>query len=186
MSRWQASDWVEHALGELKERGPQGLILDALCTSAGRTRGSLYHHFPDHQALLTAVVTHWRERYTEDVIRAVRADALRGSRATARLNDLASALDFAVEVGVRRLAASYPSLATAIAEADRRRIAFLTELRRESGFTPKDARAAAELEYAAYIGAQHLSPLFSPARLRALYRHLDGLFTARRRHDARA
>jgi AcrR family transcriptional regulator len=173
--RWQERHWVEHALGELRERGPQALTLERLCASAGRTRGSLYHHFSDHQALLSAVIRHWRERFTDAVIQAIRDERLRGSRAAARLNDLATALDFQVETGIRHLAASYPALQPEVDEVDRRRIAFLAELRREAGTTASDAQVTAELEYAAYVGAQHLCTILPAARLRALYRHLERL-----------
>jgi AcrR family transcriptional regulator len=142
---------VEHALGELARHGPEGLTLESLCQSAGRTRGSLYHHFPDHEALLLAVIRYWRERDTEAIIRTIRDERLSGAKGAARLNDLATAVDFDVEVGIRRLAASRPNLAHAVAEVDRRRIAFLAELRIEAGAGKKDAQALAELEYAAFV-----------------------------------
>lgn len=171
--RWSRTNWVEHALGQLGKRGPEGVTIDALCETAGRTRGSLYHHFGDHDALLSAVLEHWRARYTDVIIDEVEASSTSAREGAARLNDLATAIDFDVEVGIRQLAAGRPWLREAVAAVDTTRIDFLTSLRRRDGSSAKDARALAELEYAAFVGVQHLAPRFSAARLRELYRQLD-------------
>lgn len=175
MARWSRIDWVDHALTQLARHGPEGITIDALCTSAKRTRGSLYHHFAEHDELLRAVVDHWRERYTEALIREVDAAGLDGATSASRLNDLATALDFDVEVGVRRLAASRPWIREAVHAADRQRISYLASLWRRQGVSTKDARVLAELEYAAFVGVQHLSPLFTARRLGELYRRFDAL-----------
>jgi len=176
-SRWTRADWIEHALAQLAADGPDGVTVDALCEGAGRTRGSLYHHFDDHDALLCAVLSRWRERYTEEVIRNIQTAELEGELAAARLNDLATSIDFDVEVGIRRLAANRPWLRNAVTAADRRRIRFLSTLREQAGASKKDAEALAELEYAAFVGAQHLAPIFTPRRLRQLYHDLETMMS---------
>ena len=169
--RWKRRDWAAHALAQLGAHGPEGITIEALCTSAGRTRGSLYHHFEDHDELLMATVEHWRAEHTEALIEAL-ADA---PQPAARLNELATTLDVDVEIGVRRLAATRPTLRAAVLDVDERRITTLTALHERAGASPPIARDLAALEYAAFIGAQHLAPLFPPGRLAELYTFFETL-----------
>ncbi|MBX2803745.1 MAG: TetR/AcrR family transcriptional regulator [Myxococcales bacterium] len=168
MSRFRREDWLELGLRVLGDRGPDGLTVRALCEAAGRTRGSLYHHFADHDALLSALVEHWAQRDTQALIDAV------GTEGDARtLNDLALALDLDVEVGMRRLAAKAEWLRAAVGEVDQARIAFLTALHR-----PRhggDAQVVARVEYAAFLGFQQLEPRPSAEEMRALYRRFEEL-----------
>lgn len=174
-TRWSREDWAIHALEQLARKGVDGVTLDALCRSAGRTRGSLYHHFSDYHALLEATLEVWRDRYTEELIEEIRRAGLAGDTGASRLTDLSTALDFDVEIGVRRLASSRPALRETVAVVDRRRIDFLIELQLEAGSTEEDAHALAEIEYAAYVGMQHLSGLFTAGRLTELYAHFERL-----------
>ena len=87
MARWTREDWTDLALRLLAERGPAAVTVDTLCTAAGRTRGSLYHHFRDHGSLLDATLASWRKRYTDDVIEATPP----GPRAPRRLLELTDA-----------------------------------------------------------------------------------------------
>ena len=152
----------------LGQRGPEGLTVQALCEAAQRTRGSLYHHFADHDALLRGILEHWAQRNTQDVIAEVAPSGDIGL-----LSQLALGLDLDVEVGVRQLVARRPDLKPLVAQVDAMRVAFLVEL-----YTPdfgEQAGTIAQVEYAAFLGFLQLEPRPSLSEMTALYRDFERL-----------
>ncbi|MCP5370960.1 MAG: helix-turn-helix transcriptional regulator [Hyphomicrobiales bacterium] len=177
MSRLRRDDWLDLALAALAEDGPDGLTLEALCDRAGRTRGSFYHHFADHEAFVSALVDRWTADNTERLVAAAEApaDAKAGLDA---LNDLTSVLDPRLEVGMRRLAARQPAVRRRVARVDARRMEVLARLYGAyAALPPAPARTLAELIYTAYLGAMHVWPEAEPKRYwqhgRAFSRLLD-------------
>lgn len=163
MPRFSREDWADHGLEQLSARGPSALGIEAIERSSGRTRGSLYHHFASHAGFLVAVLERWATRHCDEVIAAVNAEP---HDPAAHLNHLAVSLDFALEREVRRLAETRPALLEIVARVDGTRIDFLEQLHADTA----DPRAIAELEYAAYVGAQHLQGVLTPERLEVLNR----------------
>lgn len=166
--RMSREDWARLGLRMLGESGPAGITVEALCTAAGRTRGSLYHHFASHQALLEGILEFWHQHHTEVLIQAAT-----GPKALSALKRLAVALDFSVETEVRRLVAARPDLRPFVAAVDDRRIAFLEDLHRPR--MGREAALAAQLEYAAFLGFQQLLPPPSPEELQTLYEEFQKL-----------
>lgn len=165
MARLSRDDWLVLGLAQLSAHGPDGLRIEPLCAAAARTRGSFYHHFEDHDAFIAALLDHWREWNTDGVIEMVEFEAeISGKRG--RLNALAAGLDQQMEVAIRRFAATNPQASEVVAEVDETRIAYLARMNVEE-ITSDDARARmlAEIEYAAFIGFQHLFPDSDEARL---------------------
>lgn len=178
MARFSRDDWLVLGLAQLSAHGPAGLRIDPLCAAAGRTRGSFYHHFDGHDAFITALLDHWREWNTDGVIEMVELEA-EISGASGRLNALAAGLDQRLEIAIRRFAANAPQAATAVAEVDDARIAYLARLNeQELGFELGRARLLAEIEYAAFIGFQHLFPDAEEARLIEIGETLEGMIAA--------
>jgi AcrR family transcriptional regulator len=153
-TRFHRADWLVLGLRLLAEAGPEGLTIDRLTALAGKTKGSFYHHFQDQPAFIKALLDHWREAHTGHLIRQVNETP--GARARIKtLDRLASELDFAVEIAVRRLAATEPLARQIVEEVDRQRIAYLAELTAAGlGISKESALAVAEVEYAAFVGAQ--------------------------------
>ena len=165
--RLSRDDWTALALRLLRDGGPAALTVARLCAAAGRTRGSLYHHFRDHDALVEAAVERWRAEHTE----ALRAGTPPGEGSSERLHAMAMGLDFPLEQAVRRLAARRPDVAASVAAVDRVRIEHLRALHVAEG--RPDPAARAEVEYAAFLGFQQLE--LSPQRMAALYDWFAGL-----------
>jgi AcrR family transcriptional regulator len=157
MARMTREQWADLGLQVLAEDGPSGLTVARLCERAGLTRGSLYHHFADHDALLRGVLDRWAECYTELLITHANGDAQ-------QLNVLALDLDFAVEQAVRRLVAKFEALRPLVHAVDARRIQTLVRIHRSRGVS--HPREVAELQYAAFLGFQQIE--ISRARLAAL------------------
>jgi AcrR family transcriptional regulator len=163
-ARLAREDWLALGLERLADDGPPALQLERVCAAAGRTRGSFYHHFVDHADFLDALAAHWRKRHTEALI-----DLSQEGSPTVRLRTirlLATRVDAAVELGMRRLAAGNPRIQAVVDEVDRRRIDYMTRLHQaRPGATRNQAAAFAWLEYAAYIGSQILWPDADPEEL---------------------
>jgi len=52
--------WIEAATDVLAREGIAGLRVEALAKRCGVTKGSFYWHFKDRQALLDALLEHWK------------------------------------------------------------------------------------------------------------------------------
>ncbi|MCB2213158.1 TetR/AcrR family transcriptional regulator [bacterium] len=163
-------DWTDLSLKLLGEQGPEALTVDAVCDAAGRTRGSLYHHFNDMEALLAGILERWRVLHTEHLIEVLESATPHAEGQPYRLNSLAFALDYGIERNVRRLIARRPALRHFVAEVDTRRTEYVSELmQRGVGVDPVQAELLAHVVYAAWIGFQHLEPEPDQARLALLY-----------------
>ncbi len=173
MARFSRDDWLILGLAQLSAYGPEGLRIEPLCAAAARTRGSFYHHFDDHDAFIAALLDHWREWNTDGVIEMVELEAeISGKRG--RLNTLAAGLDQQMEVAIRRFAVANPQASEAVAEVDETRIAYLARMNEEElAVNETRARMLAEIEYAAFIGFQHLYPNADETRLTEIGKALE-------------
>ena len=154
--RFKRDDWLQLGLAQLAKDGAAGLTVEALCKSAGRTRGSFYHHFEDHDGFLEALLTAWKQQNTIDV-----ADQILGHQLQDRaqmLSDLANHLDQDLERAVRQFAQSNTIARETVRDVDRIRTDFVIELYVEEGLTKEEARDIAQLEYAAFVGSQIVWP----------------------------
>lgn len=158
MKRWTRDAWLEHGERQLKAEGAQGLTLERLCLSAGRTRGSFYHHFASTDAFVAALLDRWRARDTDGIGEATlaAADPVERRRVLRRLT---AEIDHTLEMAVRRLAETDPRHARRVEEADARREAVLAELlEREFAVGAQRARDAARLIHSIQLAAEMRAP----------------------------
>ncbi|AUR05907.1 transcriptional regulator, TetR family (plasmid) [Phaeobacter inhibens] len=153
---FKKSDWLALGLQELASKGPEALRVKKLCAEAGKTIGSFYHHFEDQAAFIDALLRHWQETFTQPVIDAL--EEIVDARQRAReLSDLATKLDPSIEVGVRLLASQNARVQQAVERVDGLRITYVTQMyAKRFGISADEARLLAQLEYAAFVGAQHV------------------------------
>ena len=154
--RFVKKDWLDLGLQRLARKGGSALTVDAMCEAAGRTRGSFYHHFQDHGAVMEALVQEWKQRNTLDVADAILQQP-QGKRAQT-LSDIANMLDQDLERAVRQFAQSNAIARTIVQDVDEIRTEFVVGLYRDAGLAPELARDIAQLEYAAYVGSQIVWP----------------------------
>lgn len=191
--RLTRDDWLVQGLAQLTAIGPEGVRLEAICDSLGKTRGSFYHHFDDHDAFVDQMMALWRDMNTDDVIDLIEAQAdfdpdelaefaddldldllAEVSSPRGRLNQIAALMDHRMEQAIRRFAHARPPVMTVVQDIDQRRIGFLARLtQREFGIDENTAIALAEIEYAAFVGCQHLFPDAPPERLEAIGARVD-------------
>lgn len=167
MARRSEVDWIAVGLGQLAEHGHTRLTVADLCARSGLTKGSLYHHYPDMSAFRAALLVAWRERNTERLIREAECQASVEEK-TRVLDQLAQALDPALERAVRNWAAHEALAREAVQQVDRLRIDYLAALCREEGASVTEARDHATLTYAVYLGLHQLFGTDEQAILRRL------------------
>ncbi|WP_257387800.1 TetR/AcrR family transcriptional regulator [Tahibacter caeni] len=167
MARRSEVDWIAAGLELLAESGHARLTVADLCARTGRTKGSLYHHYPDMGAFRAALLAAWRERHTEQLIAAAERETRTGDKARV-LDALAQALDLRLERAVRNWAAHENRARDAVQAVDRQRIDYLASLCREDGLAAAEARDRATLTYALYLGLQQLLGADEQATLRRL------------------
>lgn len=159
--RASPAGWCAAGLTLLRDEGVGAVTVERLCAALGKTKGSFYHHFRGLDGYLAALLARWEEDLTDAVIREAGLEEDPRRRGT-RLDAVARGLDHRLDVAVRAWGLWDARARAAVERVDERRVAYLAELYR-AGRLP-DPRAAAELEYAAFVGAQHLGVLSRPAR----------------------
>ncbi len=146
--RRSKADWIEAGIELLKADG--AMTVDRLCRAVGRTKGSFYHHFGDLSGFQNALLSAWEQQFTEGII--VAAELLDSPADRWALVDaMARAADFAAERAIRHWAFHDPRAQQVVARVDERRIAYLA-----TTFPGDDAHDLATVEYAAFIGVEHL------------------------------
>jgi AcrR family transcriptional regulator len=157
-ARFGRNDWIDVGLSLLARRGPEWMTLERLTEACGKTRGSFYHHFEDHSAFLAALGERWQKVGTEIPIGEADAARRTGKRRETLARRTAE-VDNALERNLRRLAASEPVIAEAVARVDEMRIDYVARLfRSELSLPADDAMTRARIQHCAFVGAQMVFP----------------------------
>ncbi len=171
--RFTKKDWLRHGLAELSAIGAEAVKLEAICKSAGLTRGSFYHHFDDHEAYLTELAAQWFETQTSAIASEIDPSTSVITQSET-LTQAALAIDYRLELGIRELGRRLPAVADIVRHADARRLAVLSDLyQRRYGLDKEDAATFAYLEYATFSGIILLDPNIDEARQRTLAAFYD-------------
>ncbi|WP_245786197.1 TetR/AcrR family transcriptional regulator [Lentzea albida] len=152
MVRRNRDDWTEMALRALAEGGLNAVAVEPLAAAAGATKGSVYHHFRNREALLEATVERWEREHTEKVIELVESertpeDKLRTLFATVLDRTRKGSVEMALQAG-----ADNEVIAPVLRRVTEKRLAYLTELFGELGFGEAQARQRALIAFSLYLG----------------------------------
>lgn len=166
--RFSKEDWIALGLETLSAKGCDAVKLEAICTAAGMTRGSFYHHFEDHERFLTELARHWLKAQTVDVASA--ADpAASPDMQNAALTRAVMEIDYRLELGMRELGRRLPEIGEIIKQADGIRLDVVSGLyQRRFALDPATADNFAYLEYAAFSGMILLDPEMPAHRQKVL------------------
>ena len=146
-----AEDWQLAALEVIGEQGVDAVSVEGLARRIGVTKGSLYWHFANRDALVAGALGLWEQRATADIIeRLGHVDD-----PTQRLERLfvetfggaLSALDVALLARV-----DDPLVGPVVRRVTQARIGFVEQAYRELGFGRARAARQARIVYATYIG----------------------------------
>jgi AcrR family transcriptional regulator len=156
-------DWIAAGFRALTVGGPQAIKIEAIARELRVSKGSFYWHFKDVASFKLAMLSHWAEVATKDVI-----SKIGGSKAEPR-EQLRHLVQVAagnssdpyggkqVEAAIRDWARYDADVAETIKAVDHQRLQFLTMLLRASGMSSTQASTFACILYGALIGLEQLS-----------------------------
>lgn len=157
-----SEDWIQAAFQALTVAGAHAIRAERLARTLNVSKGSFYWHFADVPALQAAMLAHWEDIATEQIIAATDSS---GGDAGVRLTlliDIATSErsdgygGMATEAAIRNWARHDLVAATVLRRIDTRRLNYVATLFSECGHKPQSAARAARLLYAALVGAEHL------------------------------
>ncbi len=170
-------DWLQAGFRALTEQGPQALKAEPLAKSIGVSKGSFYWHFKDIPDFKSAMIQHWKQAATADVIAQIEAGSSNPTEKILALAHHSTALPRAEyggpasESAIRDWARFEPDIAKIMAEIDAKRLAFTASLFEAAGQEKSQASQSARLLYSALIGLQ----ILAPAKLAAPQKELAAL-----------
>jgi AcrR family transcriptional regulator len=150
-ARLDRRDWVRAATDILSLKGVDSVRVEVLARRLNISKGSFYWHFKDRQDLLEAIVDEWETRQSDWN---TEGEGLANPvERWARLFELFSRPDYArLEVAISSWARQDEKLAQRVAGADRKRVAYLSRVFREIGFTANQASEWANAAMLLYLG----------------------------------
>ena len=157
-----AQDWIKAAFLALAAAGAQAIRAERLAQTLGVSKGSFYWHFADVPTLRAAMLAHWEDLATEQIIAAADSSGGDASLRLTLLIDMATSEradsygGMATEAAIRDWARHDPAAATALERVDARRQDYVAGLFNEAGHDPAAANRAGRLLYAALVGTEHL------------------------------
>ncbi|MCY6382320.1 TetR/AcrR family transcriptional regulator [Hoeflea prorocentri] len=158
-NRLTKQDWVAHGFEVLKTEGHGGLKADRMVKALKVSRGSFYWHFKDIDDFETCILEAWRTDITEAVIAELKT-LPDGTEQIRELIQRVLTIPQGLEAAIRLWSGQSEKVARAVAEVDRLRIDYLTNVLEGLGLPPGVARPRAAILAWAYIG-RSLSPAFA-------------------------
>src|SRR4051794_13825800 len=146
-----AKDWLDLGLRTLAKSGFTALKAEPLAKAMGVSRGSFYWHFKDIGAYHAAILKHWREVASEQIIANLEASSKDDNPLLLLLRRTFSSR-LALENAVRSWATLDPMARAAVQATDRRRLSYVQTLFERSGVAPGVARSRAPIFYWAFLG----------------------------------
>ena len=166
-----AEDWVLAARAALVRHGVADIKVDRLARDLKVTRGSFYWHFADRQALLDALLAHWRSQNTGPFLRVAAGGepALQQLARFARIWLDEKEFDPDYDSAVRDWARTSPDVARAVRAADTARLRVLTQIFSALGYGEQEAMVRARITYYHQVGYYTMRITEPAARRRELF-----------------
>ena len=169
------TQWLEFALQQLVNHGPQQLTIAKLCTAKGVTKGSFYHHFKNRQLFIEALMEHWYQEMTLNFIAQANLEDGPIERLT-KLDQVIASHDLEAEMHIRAWALKEPTIAEHLAKIDRQRQAYLQKCYVDMQVPAELATDIATIAYAQFLGMQQLHPKPDYSTIRRLAELTAGKF----------
>lgn len=147
--------WLQAARQTLLDGGVEAVKILSLAKALNLSRASFYWFFEDREALLSALLDLWRDQNTGNIVKRAAAYADTLAEAVLNVSDCwfdDSLFDSKFEFAVRSWALQSPQVLAEVQEADRVRIAALTDMFARFGRTSISAAVRARTVYLVQIG----------------------------------
>jgi len=149
--------WLEFALQQLVEHGPQQLTIAKLCAVKGVTKGSFYHHFKNRQLFIKALMEHWYQEKTLNFIEQANMEEGPLQRLE-KLDKVIANHDLEAEMHIRAWALQEPMIVGHLEKIDSQRQSYLQQCYVEMQVPVELAQDIAMIAYAQFLGMQQLYP----------------------------
>ena len=138
--------WLSAAYDALTEGGVEAIKIMPLAKRLGAARSGFYWHFKDREALLEAMIRHWEDKNTGNLI--TRCEAYAETICEAMLNLFDCWLDDGLfdgrlDLAIRNWARVDQALGGRLAAADSRRMKAVQAMFARYGFAPEEAEVRA-------------------------------------------
>lgn len=156
-------DWIKAGFRALSAGGPQAIKIEAIARELQVSKGSFYWHFKDAAALKDAMLRHWTQIATKDIIEAVEGSGQGPEQQLRLLVQIATSQrsepygGTKAEPAIRDWARYDKNVAATLKIVDTIRLQFLKGLFEKNGNDPARSRVYANILYAALIGLEQLS-----------------------------
>ena len=150
-SRLDRRAWIQAGVEILSSKGVDAVRVEVLARHLNISKGSFYWHFKDRSELLEAILDEWEIRQSDWNHQG--EDASNPAERWAQLFELFSQPAYArLETAVSSWARQDQRVAQRVATADRKRIAHLSRVFREIGFTAGQAAEWGNAAMFLYLG----------------------------------
>ena len=173
-------DWLNAALRVLMDEGAAAVKVMTLAQRLGCSRSSFYWFFNDREAVLRALLDHWRARNTSAIVERAGRPAARVSEAVLNVFECwadPALFDAKLDFAVREWARRSPDVARAVHEADEERLTALTAMFARFGADAKEAVVRARTLYFMQIGYYALEVQETNLQRNALLRQYVEVFS---------
>ncbi|MDG9667743.1 TetR/AcrR family transcriptional regulator [Hahella sp. CR1] len=151
------TDWLEFALKQLVNKGPDSLKIMPLCEALKVTKGSFYHHFENRQDFNDALMSHWYERMTMEFIKQADAAGAPLERLK-KLDQVIAAHNIEAEMHIRAWALKDVQIAEHLVKIDNQRQQYLKQCYLDLGAEDRLAGELAQIAYGLFLGLQQIHP----------------------------
>lgn len=141
-SRSTEDAWLKAAYDVLTESGVESVKIMPLAKRLGLTRTGFYWHFKDRDALLEAMIRHWEDKNTGNLVARCEAYSETICEAVLNLFDCwldDSLFDAPLDLAIRNWARNDPNLKTRLDRADQRRMAAMQAMFLRHGYGRSEA-----------------------------------------------
>jgi len=151
-----AEDWAEAALEALASGGLEAVAVEPLARRLNVTKGSLYWHFENRDALLRAALELWEQRETLDVISGLENEADPQERIFKVFRRANSSYKAGRLYLALAAASDDPRIGEVVRRVSAKRLSYLEVCYRALGMNDEDAHLWATFAYATFIGNQQV------------------------------
>ena len=148
--------WIEAAIDVLAREGISGLRVEVIAKRCGVTKGSFYWHFRDRQALLDAVLQHWKTGRIRDIEKTTAGISGQEREQLQYVIDVYGAnrnrKGMSIELAIRDWARHDAGAAAVVEEVDLYRLECTRKLFVATGMTDAEAKSRSLLLYACVFG----------------------------------
>lgn len=174
MQRLTKKEWLDTGMTLLVVEGETGIRIDKLCKALDTSKVAFYQHFKNIKEYIMALLHYWEKQLTGNIITATETESEPESKGD-KLNEMVLHSNHLLEVRLRAWGIQNKWVHDQLKKVDARRIQYLHNLYLEFGATNQEAMDLAKIDYAMFVGMQHLFrdlPLEDKQHLLAAYKQL--------------